>query len=296
MGVFCYVQLLCTSSSLLQQQQWALVNASSSSSSSSSPLLTSYGCTHSLVASRLHLHNKQQLLRRRSRSSSSSRSRMMRHSRELGLGLVAMAEEEEEHEEQAEHKKNVNGRVALDRLDEQIRSLSTSDYPSSSSSSSSSAPTRSISSISKLPPPGNHNLKPTHSFCKCLFFSICTDRENGIMLFLLLLLLHWTKSTTLKNLSQVLHEVLHVAKRISRIQMLARFFPAQCGVGLMFLVELGVQMWFFLLLTALPWRRRVYKNCFSHSQSGWHSLPHIDLYYMWLLLHTQTLMWKKLVV
>lgn len=67
-----------------------------------------------------------------------------------------MAEEEEEHEEQAEHKKNVNGRVALDRLDEQIRSLSTSDYPSSSSSSSSSAPTRSISSISKLPPPGSH--------------------------------------------------------------------------------------------------------------------------------------------
>jgi len=108
------------------------------------------------------LHNKQQLLRRRSRSSSSS-SRMMRvcHSRELGLGLVAMAEEEEgeeEHEEQAEHKKNVNGRVALDRLDEQIRSLSTSDYnpSSSSSSSSSSAPTRSISSISKLPPPGSH--------------------------------------------------------------------------------------------------------------------------------------------
>ncbi|CAM6023183.1 unnamed protein product [Sphagnum balticum] len=156
MGVFCYVQLLCTSSSLLQQQQWALVNASSSSSSSS-PLLTSCGCTHSLVASRLHLHNKQQLLRRRSRSSS----RMMRvcHSRELGLGLVAMAEEEEEHEEQAEHKKNVNGRVALDRLDEQIRSLSTSDYnpsSSSSSSSSSSAPTRSISSISKLPPPGSH--------------------------------------------------------------------------------------------------------------------------------------------
>jgi hypothetical protein len=107
------------------------------------------------------LHNKQQLLRRRSRSSRSSSSRMMRvcHSRELGLGLVAMAEEEEEeeHEEQAEHKKNVNGRVALDRLDEQIRSLSTSDYnPSSSSSSSSSAPTRSISSISKLPPPGSH--------------------------------------------------------------------------------------------------------------------------------------------
>ncbi|CAK9225011.1 unnamed protein product [Sphagnum troendelagicum] len=154
MGVFCYVQLLCTSSSLLQQQQWALVNTSS-------PLLTSFGCTHSLVASRLHLHNKQQLLRRRSRSSRSSSSRMMRvcHSRELGLGLVAMAEEEEEeeHEEQAEHKKNVNGRVALDRLDEQIRSLSTSDYnPSSSSSSSSSAPTRSISSISKLPPPGSH--------------------------------------------------------------------------------------------------------------------------------------------
>jgi hypothetical protein len=66
-------------------------------------------------------------------------------------------EEEEEHEEQAEHKKNVNGRVALDRLDEQIRSLSTSDY-NPSSSSSSSPPTRSISSISKLPPPGNHNL------------------------------------------------------------------------------------------------------------------------------------------
>ncbi|CAM6046045.1 unnamed protein product [Sphagnum compactum] len=152
MGVFCYVQLLCTSSSLLQQQQWALVNASSCSSSSS-PLLTSCGCTHSHVASRLHLHNKQQLLRR-SRSSS----RMMRlcHSRELGLGLVAMAEEEqEEHEEQAEHKKNVNGRVALDRLDEQIQSLSTSDYNPSSSSSSSSAPTRSISSISKLPPPGS---------------------------------------------------------------------------------------------------------------------------------------------
>jgi hypothetical protein len=63
-----------------------------------------------------------------------------------------MAEEEEEHEEQAEHKKNVNG-----RLDEQIRSLSTSDH-NPSSSSSSSAPTRSISSISKLPPPGNHNL------------------------------------------------------------------------------------------------------------------------------------------
>jgi len=160
MGVFCYVQLLCTSSSLLQQQQWALVNASSSSSSSS-PWLTSCGCTHSLVASRLHLHNKQQLLRRRSRSSSSSSSRMMRvcHSRELGLGLVAMAEAEEgeeEHEEQAEHKKNVNGRVALDRLDEQIRSLSTSDYNPSSSSSS--APTRSIYSISKLPPPGNPNL------------------------------------------------------------------------------------------------------------------------------------------
>ncbi|KAH8965515.1 hypothetical protein BDL97_04G122300 [Sphagnum fallax] len=159
MGVFCYVQLLCTSSSLLQQQQWALVNASYSSSSSS-PLLTSFGCTHSLVASRLHLHNKQQLLRRSrsSRSSSSSSSRMMRvcHSRELGLGLVAMAEEEEEeHEEQAEHKKNVNGRVALDRLDEQIRSLSTSDY-NPSSSSSSSPPTRSISSISKLPPPGSH--------------------------------------------------------------------------------------------------------------------------------------------
>jgi hypothetical protein len=107
------------------------------------------------------LHNKQQLLRRRSRSSR----RMMRvcHSRELGLGLIAMAEEEEEeeeeHEEQAEHKKNVNGRVALDRLDEQIRSLSTSDYNHSSSSSSSpSAPTRSISSITKLPPPGNQNL------------------------------------------------------------------------------------------------------------------------------------------
>jgi len=105
------------------------------------------------------LHNKQQLLRRRSRSSSSSSSRMMRvcHSRELGLGLVAMAEAEEgeeEHEEQAEHKKNVNGRVALDRLDEQIRSLSTSDYNPSSSSSS--APTRSIYSISKLPPPGSH--------------------------------------------------------------------------------------------------------------------------------------------
>jgi hypothetical protein len=66
-----------------------------------------------------------------------------------------MAEEEEEHEEQAEHKKNVNGRVALDRLDEQIRSLSTSDH-NPSSSSSSSAPTRSISSISKLPPPGSH--------------------------------------------------------------------------------------------------------------------------------------------
>jgi len=64
-------------------------------------------------------------------------------------------EEEEEHEEQAEHKKNVNGRVALDRLDEQIRSLSTSDY-NPSSSSSSSPPTRSISSISKLPPPGSH--------------------------------------------------------------------------------------------------------------------------------------------
>jgi hypothetical protein len=62
--------------------------------------------------------------------------------------------EEEEHEEQAEHKKNVNGRVALDRLDEQIRSLSTSDN-NPSSSSSSSAPTRSISSISKLPPPGS---------------------------------------------------------------------------------------------------------------------------------------------
>ncbi|CAK9224009.1 unnamed protein product [Sphagnum troendelagicum] len=156
MGVFCYVQLLCTSSSLLQQQQWALVNASSSSSSS--PLHTSCGCTHSLVASRLHLHNKQQLLRRRSRSSSSSRMMRVCHSRELGLGLIAMAEEEEEeedHEEQAEHKKNVNGRVALDRLDEQIRSLSTSDY-NHSSSSSPSAPTRSISSISKLPPPGSH--------------------------------------------------------------------------------------------------------------------------------------------
>jgi hypothetical protein len=101
------------------------------------------------------LHNKQQLLRRR-RSRSSRRMMRVCHSRELGLGLVAMAEEEEEeHEEQAEHKKNVNGRVALDRLDEQIRSLSTSDY-NPSSSSSSSPPTRSISSISKLPPPGSH--------------------------------------------------------------------------------------------------------------------------------------------
>ncbi len=77
-----------------------------------------------------------------------------------------------------------------------------------------------------LQSPNYHHLVTTISKLPILFanvFFLAFAQTERIMLFSLLLLLHWTKSTTLKNLFQVLHEVLRVGKRISRIQVLARF-------------------------------------------------------------------------